>query len=357
MEYVTYFSIWIIVSLCMNPSLRTKNYMRYRQVVGGIIYVFFSAFRDIISNKYLDAYAYYVIFNSSKGITLLEYFKSSTVEPGYSLIAWLIGNTIGSYTFFLIIVHIFIYCSYCYFVNKLPVTKRSVLPVSIICLDLLSALYLQRNIIAVGFALIMFVKIYDHKFVSALGILLCATSVHFSAIILFPILIYFWLSEKTGIAKSKIVLYELLLIVLLVLIEEPLFTIFSGSDKYSVYENTGSIAVVTNIFAGIIMIIFLKKLKIMNKKGTFITTLGVSLFNVILIIPLQLQFSIMYRMILFFLPIMITVFFYTVKEYKGLNYYLLNAIMLIYSGYRISSFFIEELNYIGIPYKLYLGGL
>ena len=105
------------------------------------------------------------------------------------------------------------------------------------------------------------------------------------------------------------------------------------------------------------MIIFLKKLKIMNKKGTFITTLGVSLFNVILIIPLQLQFSIMYRMILFFLPIMITVFFYTVKEYKGLNYYLLNAIMLIYSGYRISSFFIEELNYIGIPYKLYLGGL
>ena len=316
-----------------------------------------ATFRDVVYNQQLDAYAYYEIFNWSKDITLLEYFRVSTVEPGYSLIAWLIGNIIGSYTVFLAIVHIFIYCTHCYFINKLPMIKGTILPVSIICLELFSGFYLQRNIIAVSFALILWVKIYEHKYIAAIGVLMCAVLVHYSAIILFPVLIHIWLSKKNGVKKYKIVLLEMLFIIFLVLFGRPFFNMFSENDKYYIYGNTGSVAIATDVFAIIIMMIFLQKIKIMDKKKPFIVILGISLFSILLIIPLQLQFSIMYRMILFFLPAMITVFFYTVREYKGINYCLLNGIMLLYSGYRIYTFFSEELSYIGIPYKFCFGGI
>ncbi|MCI9357583.1 MAG: hypothetical protein HFH59_08595 [Lachnospiraceae bacterium] len=346
---------WIVLTLLIAPSKRHSNGEKLRRYIGGLIYVFFAAFRDVTTDRGLDAYAYYTIFERAK-LSFKNFLLVSNVELGYSFVAWIIKNIFNSYTIFLIFVHLFVYCAYIFFIDNIPLGKNRILLSAVLCLDLFSVYYLQRNIIAVGIALIMYVQLFRNKkkLKTIILMLTLAITFHYSAVILIPICcIEFLTDQKNKLSKHKIIIIEAMAIIFTIIGSSFLNSFMSGSSKYYVYQNIGSFAVATNIVAIFVAILYLKNFRLLNDSFPVTRVMGIILLSIFLIIPLQIQYSIMYRMILFFLPIMSVMIMYIVEIYRGTRWqYAFQLFMLTYYIYRIVSFFVKEAVYIGVPYKM-----
>lgn len=351
MNKLFYIIQWCVLVLCITPSTKKGMYTKLRQLIGGCIYVFFAMVRDVTFNPRLDAYAYYNIY-SLADMPLKKYLVFSNVEPGYSFLTWVFKNIFNSYVMLLLFIYLFIYCCYCYFLNNLPKQKGLLCVSAILGLDLFTAYYLQRNMLAVAMSLIMLIFLYNKKYLKAFLILVCSIMFHYSAIIFFPVFVFSYLRDNSKLKKGSVNVLEMLSLIICFLGTKILSEIFLGNQKYSVYNNSGSLAIGTYLFSAITIVLFLKQKGKFQKELPFLNFLGMSFLGVIFVLPLQMMNSIMYRMLLFFLPLLIIMLNYCVKEYINTRrYYLYNSIFLIYCIYRIYTFFNQELVYIGMPYK------
>lgn len=342
-----YFVQWIIISALLSSKGRNR---KLYIIIAGIIYVFFATFRDVTVNQGLDAYAYFKIFNNAD-VNLLSYLKISNVEFGYSIVSWIIKNIFGNYYIFLFMGHTFIFCAYTYFLNNMYMYKNR-LVVAAICLDLFSAYYLFRNIMAVGFILIMLVQLSKKNYKFGMLNLFLAISVHYSAIIMIPVLVFsFLLDNKERMSKQKILFYTVLSMAGTIGSFSIIQSIFAFSGKYYVYQNAGEVPVGTLICTLFVLYFSYKRFRklIEEHKNTRILIITASLTLIVFL--LELQFSIMYRALLYFIPVLFILLTYLQEVYKKSNTrYIIKVFATVYLIYQIYVFFTDVVQYIGIPY-------
>ena len=101
------------------------------------------------------------------------------------------------------------------------------------------------------------------------------------------------------------------------------------------------------------MIFYLRNIHKLKANIPVANILGLSVFTILLIIPIQMQYNIMYRMLLYFQPIMAIMLMYITDVYKKTPwFYMFSLFSTMYYLYYIISFFAKETIYIGIPYRL-----
>lgn len=340
---------WLVISFLI--ASRRKKYRNLNLFIAGLIYVFFAVYRDVTVDRTLDAYVYYNIFLRAD-LDFSAFLAVSNVEIGYSFLVWVIKHIFDSNLVVLLIGHSVVYISYVYFWEKVSIQKYRLLVVLLICLDFFSAYYIYRNIISVALALVMMVKLSEKKYKSAIVFLAFAISVHYSALIMCCVVVFnIILDKRETLSKSKIVFYTLAAVVSTVASLGFLERFMLESDKYSTYDNTGNLPVGTLICVIIVVLFSLVKLKVMIEKYPITRTLFLSLCLVFIIIPLEMQFAIMYRMLLFFLPVLYIMLMYLQDIYKGsMGYYFIRIFSAFYLGYQIYIFFTTVIQFIGVPY-------
>ncbi len=349
MEIWFYVVEWIILVLLLAPSSLPACQNRIRRWAGGFIYVFFAAFRNVMTPG-LDVYAFYNRFEKTAVIPLKTLLTNGESEPGYIFLAWLIKHITGSYVVFLAIIHLFVYCSLVYFIDNIPWKNHRYLLTGVLCINLFSVYYLQRNIMAVAFSMIMFVKLCQKKNKLAFFALILAILSHYSAVILIPAFCFIQIfNQKRNANRWKITTFSITAVCILVLIS-PFIVLFG---KYTVYQGRGGIAWATDFVAIFTMIFYLRNIHKLKANIPVANILGLSVFTILLIIPIQMQYNIMYRMLLYFQPIMAIMLMYITDVYKKTPwFYMFSLFSTMYYLYYIISFFAKETIYIGIPYRL-----
>lgn len=369
-----YLFLWAIITLLITPKKKLGgDFNVVLQIIGGVIYVFFSTFRNVTHNHNLDIFEYYLRFNKAD-CNLFTYFKISQCEPGYSLLAWIIKNTTNSFTVFLLIIHVFVYIAHVFFLNKIifnyqdtnkiPYSFESGIIYStqliginryflsgIICLNLFSAYYIQRNILSLCFVYFYLILINENKIEKSFCLLSLAVMFHYSAVILFVSLMFFIiLKYSKNISRKKLFFLLVLSFAFVFFALKYIGKFMNESKKYSYYKQEGSLAILTVSITIFVLIIYFLNYKRINTSFIYAQKMGIALSTMLLIIPLQNSYSIMYRMYLFFLPIIAVMFVYIAQKANSISKVMISGALVVYFSYRCFSFFNNEIQYIGDPY-------
>jgi len=237
---------------------------------------------------------------------------------------------------------------------------NSLLPIAAVFLLLISQFNTMRMTLSIGIALQMILIIQKQKWKTAAFLAVLAISCHITAIILIPIIIVNYMVVKIEnyvvVNRFKINFTKLKLIIIagmvLAVALIPIMNILlSGSSKEEYVGSSGSLAYgnYTIVFVITVLAVYRYKsfCRLSDVNKTFIVTLPICLCC----IPLQYSVQMIYRMILFFNPLILGSIPSILKTYSKKNNVIdlgVTLFMYFYVLVRIYSFFTEELKYVGI---------
>lgn len=356
-----YISMWLLLSFFMTPIKKNPKAFilaDIKYLFGFLFFVFIGSFRDVLTNHSLDGYAYYEIFQMAN-TSLYEYLAVSNVEPLYALLNWIVYNTVGSYYVVLVLLYSVIYICNLYFINYFK-GERGINGISLfICLTMFDSFYLQRNSLSVSIFLVMILFLNDKQYIKAFIFSCLSVLSHFSAIIVFIILLaHLLLSSPRDYSDMRLILWIVFLAILGFVLLFAVRLFMASSDKYWVYANSekGSVAIATTFFSSICLGLFFHNYRKTTYSPSSSTTFGIALSCHFFGFILQLGVSIFYRFILFFRPIIfveLVLLYNTEESNKVLSYrylcFIVALILMLYSVYG----FIGSLQYMGLPYRFF----
>lgn len=355
-----YFFVWLMISLLFfyfaKGKINRDGSMTYNKgivMLIGLIYVIFASFREVKINTSLDAYNYYYAFIMAD-MPFGEYIRQSNFELGYTIITWLFRQVSEVYVIQLFTLHTAIYYMYIYFLKHIKWNRNGLFSIAAMFLGLFTSFYLFRMYLAIGMGLILIVMLAKKKYGKALLCIFGAILLHNSALILIPVYVFnFLFDRRKRIDKWKIVLFTSSTLIITYILSSFLAAFMSNSDKYLYYQNDGTSALGLWGCMGIILLLTFFKFNKIIQLSSLTKTLVISLCANLLVIPLQLQYGIMYRMNLFFIPITLILLVELQNVYKKSCLFLfIRLFSILYCIYRIYFFFTQELQYIGVPYSL-----
>lgn len=323
---------------------------RWQIVAAGVIYVMLALVRDVTKNSSYDIYAYYVHFQDASR-SLPAFLKTSTFELGYTVFIWIIRQISQDFRLAMLLLYGGIYVMYAYFVRQIPWNRFGFLSVAALVATMFSGYYILRMYVSVGIALLAFVQVHRKHYVRTVLLALLAISFHNSALIIIPALGLVLLFQITHMSVRTF-LKMFAGVLALACIGSFLIPIFMrNSPKYSFYvaDNQGTVA--WGIVAGTAVALLLGfwKYRELNALSSFNGTLLLLLCSNLLVIPLQLQFGIMYRMNMFFMPLQIVLLMQLQKVTLDIKTvwlrYMVCGFSAFYCVYRVLSMFLEEMIY------------
>ena len=329
-----------------------------------IIYIFFSVFKEVnpLTSAH-DAFYYKDRFEKinecSSWFTFL-FREDHEFEIGFESLYFICKKISVDYHFFLWILFTCIFFLYIRFLKNIYTKTNSLLPIAAVFLLLISQFNTMRMTLSIGIALQMILIIQKQKWKTAAFLAVLAISCHITAIILIPIIIVNYMVVKIEnyvvVNRFKINFTKLKLIIIagmvLAVALIPIMNILlSGSSKEEYVGSSGSLAYgnYTIVFVITVLAVYRYKsfCRLSDVNKTFIVTLPICLCC----IPLQYSVQMIYRMILFFNPLILGSIPSILKTYSKKNNVIdlgVTLFMYFYVLVRIYSFFTEELKYVGI---------
>lgn len=344
-------SVLITASIKKNDCEVGKTEFRKGYIVlAWLIYIFLVLFRDPVANTPIDLYAYYLHFIEADQ-PFTQYMATTLFEPVYSVIVWIIRQFTKEFAVALFIFHSVIFAGHIYFFKYVNWNKKRFLCIVGLCLGLFAGLYILRMYLAVSMALVSLVKMYKKKYFKALIFIFIGIGVHNAALILVPMFAFVYLFDKRkSFAKWKLISFALVSLVVTCVLTGLLVLYMHSSDKYHVYSNTGSVPVLLMLALFLVLFFSFRNYAVLFEKSQFNRTLLVALCSNIVVFPLQMQYSIMYRMHLFFVPIEYILLVQLNGVYANrretLSSVAVRSFTVLYCLYRFFSFFATEFYYI-----------
>ena len=307
-----------------------------------LIYIVFAVSKSFMPGKGAnDAYAYYL--NFTRAGCSLKYFMTevTTFEPGYSLIVWIVRQVTSEYRFMLWIWHTLSFILIVGFYKKVYLKTNYLFSVFVGLMSLMSQFNTLRMSISVSIALYSLISMYEKRWIKALIIILCAVSMHITALIMLPVLMVVFVTyNRNNYKKSLVVILIALGIILAVGMLGLINRIALGTAK-SVYVGQSSIAWGTDLAIIVFSILCFAKFRQLKQLAGINEIFMVALPVGIICIPFQWNMSMMYRMLLYFLPVIFALIPSVVKCYNGVGESKIKsiAVVVISYGYLFSQIF------------------
>lgn len=318
-------------------------------IAGYVIYIMFTVFRTIkIGVGGVDSIAYKTIFLSAYNRRYLDFLLSTKEEFGFKTIIWIIRLFTDDYRYVLLLFHTIAYIGMCYFIKNINNDRETLLVYIFTFLNCSYLLYMI-NILRSGLVVILcadvIILLLKKDYIKAIFLLFFCITIHISAVILIPVVV--WLLIKKYCKHADINRF----IVLVIIMEEIALILLKriiGSSAYYIYTNSEGISLRTYIIALLIILI----ISWQKKENTNIESENDILKFIFICIPIQMQYSIAYRMTIIFSPLLYLCMyklFENNKIFKGLRFkaksILAWSFVLFYFLYKCYSiFYIEFVN-------------
>ena len=277
-----------------------------------------------------DALVYKTRFEQAN-IPLLASLKMQGMEWGYGFLIWLIRSVSSDYKAVLFVTFSFTFFSILYFIKHIKWNAYTVLTYPMILMLVLTQTCLMRNMLSVSIGMLVYVMVYEKKYRKASIFATIAVSIHISSLILFPIIVMCILLDNEKFSIKKLSLFIILDVVLLFILMNVSSSLVNGS-KYSVYNSTEGIALGTYSMFLIVLFLGFFRYKNLVARNQFNRTLLITLATGILCIVMQLHYSIAYRMLLFYQPIMFALVSQLMEEYQIFSFRKNGGLFLVYIG-------------------------
>lgn len=369
-EAVPYIVLVFIMTVLIKPFVQTcpakgvTNLYSYgvQQVsirvilvfVAYILYILFSVFKRIdIGLGATDAYFYMTYYADIPSSFIIYMSAITTFEPGYSAVTWLFRQITDEYKIMLFFWHTLSFCLSIKFLRYINLEKYSYLSIFLILLTLVNQFNTLRMSISIMIALIALIYIYEEKWVRALLIIFISVSMQISAIIMIPVwIVCFLVINRKKYPVRQMVTYTIGGVAGTVVLLRVVIVIISNTSKNE-YLGESSIAIGTYLAVLIVFGLSVIKYKEMVELKGFNKVLIIMLPICFICVPLQYKIAIMYRLTLYFIPVMMALIPSLCQcYYKHKNSVIgIGVIMVLYAYMliRVYSFFTEEIINIG-PY-------
>lgn len=324
-------------------------------LIAGMIFVIFSSFRRIdIGYGGTDAITYKNYF-LSVNTNLKEALLIQNYEWGYSFIVWFGRTLTENYSLFLVFIYSFMFFGVIKFLKFSKWNNYNFFVIALMITLLINSFNINRVVLAVVLGLFVYIFLHKDQYIRALLLTIIATTIHISSVILFPcILTVYLMRNQKNISWKKILFW----IANFSIVSVAFLKFSSGlisSSKYGIYNQESSIAWPTYLIILFVFTLSLFKYKEMVLTNPFNKTLILILPIALIIAPLQIQFPILYRMLLFFLPVLYTLIpsLIVVLRFKKIDQFynlIIQLVLVLYLATRLYVFFQTEIYSSGIPY-------
>lgn len=312
------------------------------EIILVFVVVLFCAYREIdVRAGGTDAYGYKLQFLSSTGSIGEQLTRFWGWEPIHALSMWAVRAFTEDYRVYLILYYILLSLMMIKISRMYEFRKGSYISLFALALFSLDSFNTQRNTFAafMGFLIVGYLK--DKQYKKALITAIIVTLIHYSAAIyLVTILGFYYIRYIKGKYERKLAIYVVASMVLSVAIARLIPQIVRGT-RLSIYTQSTNVSVpMLMAFVAIAIFQFIKHEELDKDPDT--TVLATMLLTFAPMFVFQLFYSIMYRMMLFAIPIMYVLLWRYKAYLKGkrdlfsIGYYLLFEAILIF---RIVPFF------------------
>ena len=357
MTFLPYLVLLVIMTVLVIPKIRNKNSFFFRQramnnvlcILAYIIYIVFVLTKKIdLGIGATDAY-YYRDYFLSINTTLHDYLTNiTTFEPGYSIISWFIRQYTSNYLVMLFVWHTLTFILLINFMEVAYAHKTNFFVILLILSLLLTQLNTLRMSISISLSLYSMTQMNKKHWWVALLIIIAAISIQVSAVIMVPVwLISYIFSKKESISKALLTFFIILGIICAAGSVRIIEWLVADTEK-AVYLGQSSLSIGT--YMAVIIILFLSywKCREMIKINAFNRILMLALPVCLICIPLQYNISIMYRLTLYFIPIMLALIPSLQRCYckRNIDFLITNVCLCSYIFIRIYKFCVEDCFYI-----------
>lgn len=376
-DYVPYVFLLVFLTLCIakyvsisdvkveirqGGKLYITNFkMRYLFVylLGYVGYIVFSLSKVIGASGASDAY-YYKYYFEHYGDNLALFIKESTFEPLYSLISHLFRLFTDNYSYMLWFWYTLTFVLLIRFIRQLYMKKYSLLVIFTMLTMLITQYNTLRMTISISISLTSLYFMKNDKWIKALIVIFLAMGIQVSAFIMIPVwIVNYVLTKVVGFKKQKLIFFVLIGEVLTIAATSLVNRIVMNSSK-AVYLGESSLAIGMYSITFVVFILCLIK----YDEIVAVNPINYYLINMMpvcfICIPLQYNISIFYRMVLYFVPIILGIIpsicvSYRSKEKKmDANGIAVIVITHFYILSRIVSFCLEEVPYVGRYYSTFI---
>lgn len=329
-----------------------------------VLYVIASSFRMIepgIGGS--DAWAYKAMFYEAEGSSLLAFIGRHTAfEPGFSLFSWTFYHIVPDYAFALFVWHSLSFILVYRFLTRFATRAHKmtsflfVYAVNILLFEQYNTL---RMSIAISVCLNALILFADGRRVWAVTLVILASSVHVSAaVILSVFLVYSIMENNSGMTSGKLIATVAASLVCSLMLIRVFLFLLSAIGK-GVYDDGGAVSL--GVYLPLFVLLILGCSRIRNIEEFKYGTILISALPVCLgLVPLQMSYSIVYRMTLYFLPVAYAFILMLIDAYGAnqgcarknapsleLGYLMALILGNSYLLYRIISLFVEGAQHFG----------
>jgi hypothetical protein len=326
-------------------------------ILAYVFFIVFSVFRVIdVGLGGIDALGYKRIFENAGG-SIVESMNNQFYEPGYSLIIWFSRTISEDYRVALFIIYTIMFLFIVNFIKNITYGRYTPVSIFLLLTLWLSSFNTTRVILSIFIGTYVYSCLLKRRYIKATLVAFIAISIHYSAIILlFIILIHGLVENKSKIKKARllglIAASTLFFLALAYLLDSLLI-----GTRYQAYIdwNEGQLSTGTLIAIIISVIIGLKNYNELTNINEYNRFFIIALFAFIPFFILQSSYAIIYRSIMFSLPILYVLIPDLIKSLK-IRYtkdvfkFLLKAPLIGYFMIRIYTFFSVEIYSAQVPY-------
>jgi hypothetical protein len=328
--------------------------------VAYVVYILFAVFKKIDYNfGAKDAYYYMQYFADIPRSFILYMTQITTFELGYSAVTWLFRQFTADYRIMLWFWHTLTFCLTVKFLRKIDLKKYAFLPVFLILFTLVSQFNTLRMSVSIAIALMALPALNEEKWIKSFLIIIIAASMQISAAILIPVWIVVFIIKHRDYPVRLIILFTLLGLAATVFLMGYVLAFMAGTAK-GVYLGESSLAIGTYCAVLVIFVLCVIKYREMVRLNPLNQIFIIMLPICFLCVPLQLKAAIMYRLTLYFVPVMMALIPSLCQCYNTRKHSAVGAavvcILYAYAFYRAYSFFTEEIISVG-PYVSTLLGM
>lgn len=198
-----YLIIWICVSYLISQFCEYANspkaYNYFCAFFAYIVYIVFAVFRKIdFGLGGADAMAYYSFFYNAT-MPYITYVNSMPVEIGFSSLLWILHQLTTNYLIVLWVFHSFTFIYLLKFVKYIKC--QNMLAIMLLTQILYTQFYTLRMSICIVIALNILLLMDKKCFLRAIIGILCAISIHKSALIMLPVFVtnYYFKDRKINL--------------------------------------------------------------------------------------------------------------------------------------------------------------
>lgn len=326
-------------------------------ILAYIFFIVFSVFRVIdVGLGGIDALGYKMIFENAGG-SIIESINNQFYEPGYSLIIWFSRTISEDYRVALFIIYTIMFLFIVNFIKNITYSRYTPVSIFLLLTLWLSSFNTTRVILAIFIGTYVYSCLLKRSYIKAILVAFIAISIHYSAIILlFIIVIHGLVENKSKIKKTKLLSLTVASSLFFLAVAYLLDSLLIGS-RYQAYIgwNEGQLSTGTLIAIIISVIIGIKNYNELTNINEYNRVFIIALFAFIPFFIMQASYPIVYRIIMFSLPILYVLVPDLIKSLKirytkDIFKFLLKVPLKAYLIVRVYTFLSVEIYSAQVPY-------